>query len=73
MKYILTAPMRDSGAIGLFYVRSITFESDSDNPETIKYDGIVSANTQGQEIGHGPCYVINSSGGYVYPAGFKGE
>lgn len=73
MKYIITAPMRQSGAIGLFYATSLGFETDETNPEAIKYAGIVAANQNGQELGHGPVYAIDSTGEYVYPAGFKGQ
>lgn len=71
MKYAITAHMRPNGAIGLFYARSVGFECDETNPEAIKYAGIVAANANGQEVGHGPVYVTNASGDYVYPLGLE--
>ena len=73
MKYTITAPMRQSGAIGLFYATSLGFETDETSPENVKYWGIVNAMQKGFQVGNGNIYVLNSSGDYVYPAGFKGE
>lgn len=71
MRYTIIAPMRQSGAIGLFYATSLGFETDETEPEAIKYAGIVAANQNGQEIGHGPVYVLDSTGEYVHPVGFN--
>ncbi len=71
MKYTFTAPMRPYGAIGLFYARSIAFESESQDPESLKNDGIKAMHSQRFELGTGDVYVINSSGDYVYPVGLE--
>lgn len=72
MRYTITAPMRQSGAIGLFYATSLGFETDETNPEAIKYAGIVAANqNELLEVGHGPVFVLDSTGEYVYPVGFN--
>lgn len=71
MRYTITAPMRQSGAIGLFYATSLGFETDETEPDAIKYVGIVAANQNGQELGHGQVFVLDSTGEYVYPVGFN--
>lgn len=71
MRYIITAPMRQSGTIGLFYATSLGFETDETEPDAIMYVGIVAANQTGQELGHGQVFVLASTGEYVYPVGFN--
>jgi acyl-CoA synthetase (NDP forming) len=71
MKYTFTAPMRPYGAIGLFYARSIEFASESQDPESLKNEATKAMHSQRFELGTGDVYVINESGDYVYPVGFK--
>ena len=71
MRYIITAPMRRSGAIGLFCATSLDFETDETNPEDVKYWGIVASMQKGFQVDSANIYVLNSSGDYVYPAGLE--